>query len=161
MARFPRWRCRVAAPTPPGRTHRQLAPDCLIIPRLTHEPHHGLAPARGPRQQQRRDPIRILEHNGRRVLDVVVPVTQPARPRGDRGGRPGDVEQLVDDVRAVVDQHAAPTRDAGAAPRRPPPPPPPPAPPPAAPRPPHAPPLPAAPRPPPPPPRPPPPRPPP
>src|SRR3989454_10706765 len=60
-----------------------------------------------PREKHRRHAIGIGEHELRRIFDVVTAVTQAAGPRAHRLRRPRDVEQLVDQVRAVIEQHAA------------------------------------------------------
>jgi len=96
----------------------QLAAHPLDRTTLPDEPDTALSLARGPREEHRDQPLAILEAQGRRVLDVVAVVTQPAGPRIHGRRKPRDVEQLVDEMGPVVQQHAAPPRGARSAPRR-------------------------------------------
>src|SRR2546422_6079152 len=93
-----------------GALEQQLAAHPLDGAALPNEPDAVLSLARGPREKHRDQPLGILEAQGRRVLDVVAVMTQPAGPRIYRRRKPRDVEQLVDEMGPVVEQHAAPPR---------------------------------------------------
>ena len=97
----------------------QLAIDPLDRAVLAREPDAVLAPARRPREEHRHQALGVLEVQPRRVLDLVSGAPQPPGPGAHRGRRPRDVEQLVDEMGAVVEQHAASPRHAGPAPRHP------------------------------------------
>src|SRR5204862_6503295 len=97
----------------------QLAADPLDGAVLAREADAILALARSPGEEHRDQPLGVLEVHRRGVLDLVGAVAQAAGPGAHRGGQPRDVEHLVNEMGAVVEQHAAPPRRARPARRRP------------------------------------------
>src|SRR3989449_5895432 len=86
---------------------------------VAHEPNAVLAGSRGPREEHGDQSAGIVEPQRRRVFHLVTGVAQAAGPRAHARRHAGDVEQLVDEMRAVVQQHAAPAGCARSPPRRP------------------------------------------
>src|SRR2546427_1373898 len=85
---------------------------------LADEAHEILPTAGRPREEHRDEAVGILEQHAGRVLDLVAVMPQPPRPRAHSARQPGDVESLVYEMRAVVDEHAAPALDVAGLPRR-------------------------------------------
>ena len=84
---------------------------------LTDEADFRFPAPRRPRDKHRRHTIRIGEQELRGVFDVVGVVAQPSGPGADGLRQSADVQQLVDQVRAVIEQHAAPSIRLPAPPR--------------------------------------------
>ena len=105
---------RLDVPVALERQHAAAPGDAAPF---TDEPDLGLAPPRGPREKHRSHAVLILEHQLRGILDVVARVPQAAGPGVHRLRRSRDVQQLVDQVRAMIEQHAASAIRAPPAPR--------------------------------------------
>src|SRR5207247_6590596 len=85
---------------------------------LAEDAHEILPTAGRPREEHRDEAVGILEQHAGRVLDLVAVMPQPPRPRAHGARQPGDVESLVYEMRAVVDEHGAPALVPRHAPRR-------------------------------------------
>ena len=96
----------------------QLAARPLDRARVPDEPDAVLARPCGPREEHGDQPAGIFEPHRRRVLHLVTGVAQAAGPRAHTRRHAGDVEQLIHEMRAMVEQHAAPSGRARAAPGR-------------------------------------------
>src|SRR2546428_4508211 len=107
----------------PFHRARALQPQLTTRPLdralVAHEPNPVLPGSRGPREEHGDQSAGIVEPQRRRVFHLVTSVAQAAGPRAHARRHAGDVEQLVDEMRPVVEQHAAPAGCARPPPRRP------------------------------------------
>src|SRR5213078_5135724 len=102
-----------------GPLETELAAGPLDRARVPDEPDTVLARPRGPREEHGHQPARILEPQRRRVLHFVAGVPQAAGPGAHARRHAGDVEQLIHEMRAMVEQHAASSGRTRTAPGRP------------------------------------------
>ena len=77
----------------------------------------GLTPAGSPGEKHGRQAIGVVEQQVGGVLHVIGAMTEAAGPGAHRRRRPGNVQQLVHEMGAVIEQHTAPAIGPPAAPR--------------------------------------------